>query len=103
VGGVDPGEERLLRLWLASLDGRIRMGSLFSRAMRTGVPLLMAADAIVPGCVDWPRAYLSPHTAKVHKILSVCNANQAVEIFRSVSMTACTALLLHCCTALLAR
>ncbi|GAX74361.1 hypothetical protein CEUSTIGMA_g1810.t1 [Chlamydomonas eustigma] len=77
---VDTQEERLLRLWLNSLDPRINLPSLFHPSMKTGWPLLIAADAIQPGSVCWDKAFEPPFKEKVRRIKCACNCNQAVDI-----------------------
>ncbi len=59
-------EERLLRTWLNSLDpARLHLSSLFEPAMATGWPLLLALEALQPGCVAWAQAYAPPFKEKV--------------------------------------
>ncbi|KAG2453821.1 hypothetical protein HYH02_002028 [Chlamydomonas schloesseri] len=77
----DSQEERVLRLWLNSLDpARLHVGSLFEREVATGWPLLLALDAIQPGCVAWADTFRPPFKEKLHKILSVQNCNQVVAL-----------------------
>ncbi|GIL52762.1 hypothetical protein Vafri_8552 [Volvox africanus] len=62
-------EERVLRLWLNSLDQRIHVNSLFEQEITTGWPLLIALEAIQPGCVPWSDAFRPPFKEKVRRSL----------------------------------
>ncbi|KAG2501608.1 hypothetical protein HYH03_000113 [Edaphochlamys debaryana] len=76
----DNQEERVLRLWLNSLDPRIGVTSLFAAEVATGWPLLLALDAIEPGCVSWHDTFRPPFKEKLRKILSVQNCNQVIGL-----------------------
>ncbi|GFR47889.1 hypothetical protein Agub_g9699, partial [Astrephomene gubernaculifera] len=74
-------EERVLRLWLNSLaPGSLHVASLFDREVATGWPLLLALDAIQPGCVSWHNAFRPPFKEKLRKILSVQNCNLVIQL-----------------------
>ncbi|EFJ49550.1 actin-bundling protein FimA [Volvox carteri f. nagariensis] len=73
-------EERVLRLWLNSLDPGIHVTSLFEQEITTGWPLLLALQAIQPGCVPWSDAFRPPFKEKLRKILSVQNCNLVIEV-----------------------
>ncbi|GLI68000.1 hypothetical protein VaNZ11_012212 [Volvox africanus] len=73
-------EERVLRLWLNSLDQSIHVTSLFEQEITTGWPLLIALEAIQPGCVPWSDAFRPPFKEKLRKILSVQNCNLVIDV-----------------------
>ena len=109
---VDTQEERLLRMWLCSLDPRITLPTLFDPAMHTvrtsggglqlvsgeknlisppnlssqGWPLLLAAEAIQPGSVHWSKAFEPPYRSndKAKQIKCACNCNMAIDILTQV-------------------
>eukprot|EP00798_Chlamydomonas_sp_ICE-L_P013904 gene13904-19831_t len=67
-------------MWLNSLDHRIHISSIFDPEVCTGYPLLLAVEAIQPGCVNWESAYIPPFKPKIFKIASVCNCNLVVDV-----------------------
>ncbi|GLC70593.1 hypothetical protein PLESTF_001012200 [Pleodorina starrii] len=73
-------EERVLRRWLNSLDPGIHVASLFELEVTTGWPLLLALEAIQPGCVPRSDAFRPPFKEKLRKILSVQNCNLVIEV-----------------------
>ena len=78
-------EERLLRSWLNSLDpNQINLPSFLHPSIRTGLPLLKAADIIKPSSVDWTKAYEAPFRPVVHRICCVCNSNLLIETLKKV-------------------
>ena len=117
---MDTQEERLLRMWLCSLDSRIYLSTLFDPAMYTvradwmqlgiscglsvlgkkyisykvityvllhqGWPLLLAAEAIQPGSVNWSKAFEPPYRSndKAKQIKCACNCNMAIDILTKV-------------------
>lgn len=73
-------EERMFTMWMNSLGCSTYCNDLFAEDLRQGWLLLEVLDSMVPGSVDWARAFQPPFKQVVSRIKSVENCNQVVQI-----------------------
>lgn len=71
-------EERMFRMWMNSLGCSTYCSDLFAEDLRRGWLLLEVLESMVPGSVDWARAFQPPFKQVVHRIKSVENCNQVL-------------------------
>lgn len=69
-------------MWMNSLGCSNCCRGLFSEDIRSGWLLLEVLNLMAPGSVDWTQAFQPPFKEVVHRIKSVENCNQVLQISR---------------------